>query len=71
MRKYLIFSLAIMLMLFSLTACGSSSTQDTVSAELGIDVSSGEELSASDTPAGFHGDGVSKALRLVLVTPMF
>lgn len=59
MRKYLFFSLAIMLMLFSLTACGSSSTQDTVSAVLGIDVSGGEELSASDTYGGFHGDGVS------------
>ena len=59
MRKYLFFSLAIMLMLFSLTACGSSSTQDTVSAVLGIDVSGGEELSATDTHSGFHGDGVS------------
>lgn len=59
MKKYIIFSLAIMLALFSLTACGSSSTQDTISAELGIDVSGGEELSTSDTHGGFHGDGVS------------
>lgn len=59
MKKYIIFSLAIMLALFSLTACGSSSIQDTVSAELGIDVSGGEELSASDTHGGFHGDGAS------------
>ena len=59
MKKHILFSLAIMLALFSLTACGSRSIQDIVSAELGIDVSCGEELSATDTHGGFHGDGVS------------
>ncbi len=58
MRK-IAFSLVILFVLFALTACGSKSVQDTVSAELGIDVSGGKELSTADTHGGFHGDGVS------------
>ena len=59
MRKYIFCSLAVMIVLFRLTACSSSSTQDTVSAELGIDVSAGKEVSNTDTHSGFHGDGIS------------
>lgn len=58
MRK-ITFSLVILVVLFALTACGSKSVQDTVSAELGIDASGGKELSTADTHGGFHGDGVS------------
>lgn len=58
MRK-ITFSLIILVVLFALTACGSKSVQDTVSAELGIDASGGKELSTADTHGGFHGDGVS------------
>lgn len=42
-----------------LTACGSPKPQNTVSNELGIDVSSGDEISASDSHGGFHGDGTT------------
>lgn len=57
--KKVVFSLTVLFVLFAFAACSSESVQDTVSAELGIDVSDGEELSASDTHGGFHGDGVS------------
>ena len=57
--KKVVFSLTVLFVLFAFAACSSESVQDTVSAELGIDVSGGEELSVSDTHGGFHGDGVS------------
>ena len=57
--KKIALSFAILFVLFTFTACGSESVQDTVSAELGIDASGGKELSAADTHGGFHGDGVS------------
>ena len=57
--KKAVLSFAVLLALFAFTACGCRSAQDTVSAELGIDVSGGKEVSAFDTHGGFHGDGVS------------
>ena len=57
--KKTVFSFVILFVLFAFTACGCKSAQDTVSAELGIDVSSGKEVSEIDTHGGFHGDGVS------------
>ena len=57
--KKIVFALTVLFVLFAFAACSSESVQNTVSAELGIDVSGGEELSASDTQGGFHGDGVS------------
>lgn len=58
MRKIAL-SFAFLLVVVALVACGSKNVQDTVSAELGIDASSGKELSTADTHGGFHGDGVS------------
>ena len=57
--KKIVFALTVLFVLFAFAACSSESVQDTVSAELGIDISGGEELSASDTHSGFHGYGVS------------
>lgn len=53
-----IFSVILMISLFTLTACGTKTIQDTVSEELGIDISSSEEISNYDTHSG-NGDGVS------------
>lgn len=47
------------IILITLTACGSKSPQDIVSDELGINVETGIELSNSDTHGGFNGDGTS------------
>ena len=44
---------------FVLTACGSPTAQDTVSGDLGVDVSSAEVLSQTDDHGGFHGDGMT------------
>lgn len=43
----------------SLTACSPQEPQDTISKELGIDVSGGNEISSSDDHGGFHGDGTT------------
>lgn len=42
-----------------LTACGSQEPQNIISNELGIDVSSGDEIFAFDDHGGFHGDGTT------------
>ena len=42
-----------------LTACGSQTPQEEVSQALGIDLSSGQVISASDDHGGFHGDGTT------------
>ena len=47
-----------MVLLVALTACKSESARDAVSEALGIDASSGSELSAYDTHSG-NGDGAS------------
>ena len=58
MRK-LVCALACLVVLLTLTACGAERIQDIVSAELGIDASSGKELSLADFHGGFPGDGTS------------
>ena len=57
-RKFAIL-LSFIVFAFAFTSCSSNEVQNTVSEEIGIDVSSGSELSSSDTHGGFHGDGVS------------
>lgn len=57
-RKFAIL-LSFIVFAFAFTSCNSNEVQNTVSEEIGIDVSSGSELSSSDTHGGFHGDGVS------------
>ena len=47
------------ILLFGLTSCESQSTQDRVSAALGIDASEAEVLSEIDDHGGFHGDGTT------------
>lgn len=46
---------------FLLTACGfgSQNPKQIISDELGIDVSSGKELSSFENHSGFHGDGTT------------
>ena len=59
MRKPAVALISItMILLIALTACGSRSTQDTVSEAFDIDVSSGSEVSHYDTHSG-NGDGTS------------
>lgn len=58
MKRILSSTVIFLLSIFMLTACGSKTAQDTVSKELGIDVSSGEEVSNYDTHSG-NGDGIS------------
>ena len=59
MRKPAVALISItMILLIALTACGSKSTQNTVSEAFDIDVSSGSEVSHYDTHSG-NGDGTS------------
>ncbi len=58
MKRILSSTVIFLLSIFMLTACGSKTAQDTVYKELGIDVSSGEEISKYDTHSG-NGDGTS------------
>ena len=58
MKKQAVFCMAAALSLL-LTACGSQTPQEEVSQALGIDVSSGQVISASDDHGGFHGDGTT------------
>lgn len=58
MKKILSSAIAFFLSIFILTSCGSKTVHDTISKELGIDVSSGKELSNYDTHSG-NGDGTS------------
>ena len=59
MRKSLVALMAIIVVLsITLTACKSESGQNIVSKALGIDVSSGNEVSTYDTHSG-NGDGTS------------
>ena len=44
---------------FFLNVCNSQDPQKIISKELGIDVSSGNEMSNLDTHGGFHGDGAT------------
>ena len=44
---------------FFLTACSSAKPQNSISNELGIDVSGGEEISNYDDHGGSHGDGAT------------
>ena len=58
MKKFLFFALVVLISLGMLTACGPKSPKDTVSKELGLDVSDGKEISNYDTHSG-NGDGTS------------
>lgn len=58
MRKIL-YVLTVIIIIFTLSACGSRSSQDIVSNELDINASAGIELSNEDTHGGFHGDGTT------------
>ena len=58
MKKQTAFCAAAALSLL-LAACSSQPPQEEVSQALGIDVSGGQVLSASDDHGGFHGDGTT------------
>lgn len=57
MKKFLLVFVAAILVLF-LVACDTSSTKDTISKSIGIDISHGQEISKYDTHSG-NGDGTS------------
>ncbi len=54
-----IFCVLMAVLCFSLTACNTQSNVSAISNELGVDVSSGKEISNADTHGGFHGDGLT------------
>lgn len=58
MKKVLSIAFVVMVLLCVLTACGPKSPKDTVSKELGLDVSAGKIVSDYDTHSG-NGDGTS------------
>lgn len=58
MRRVVTMVLAALILLGALSACSSKSSKDTVSKELGLDVSAGKEVSNYDTHSG-NGDGTS------------
>ena len=58
MKKQTAFCAAAALSLL-LAACGSQTPQEEVSQALGLDVSGGQVVSASDDHGGFHGDGTT------------
>ena len=47
------------LFIFLLFGCSTQTHQDTISRWLGIDVSTGSEVSTYDNHGGFHGDGTT------------
>ena len=58
--KRIIFSIsALLIVAFLLPACRSQKSQNSISNELDIDVSSGNEISNLDSHGGFHGDGTA------------
>lgn len=54
-----VISVICIVFVFVLTACGSQEPQNTISKEIGIDVSGGNETSDFDDHGGFHGDGTT------------
>lgn len=59
MKRRFLSACILLILSLSLTACSSQKPQNTISKELGIDVSSDTEISATDTHGGFHGDGTT------------
>ena len=57
--KRIISVIGILLVLPLLYACSSQEPLNTISNELGIDVSNGDEKSNMDNHGGFHGDGTT------------
>lgn len=57
--KRIISVIGILLVLLLLYACSSQEPLNTISNELGIDVSNGDEISNMDNHGGFHGDGTT------------
>ena len=58
--KFVLPSIGMLLsLIFCFNACGPKSAKDIVSNSLKIDVSAAEEISATDTHGGLHGDGTS------------
>ena len=57
MKRAILSISTLLVFAFLLTACGSQKPQDIISNGLGIDASSGSEVSSSDNHGGFHGDG--------------
>lgn len=59
MKRIILIVGTLLVITFSLAACGSQEPQKVISNELGIDVSIGNEISNLDTHGGFHGDGTT------------
>lgn len=57
MKRIILTIITLLIFTLSLTACGSQDLQNTISKELGLDVSTGKMTSDFDNHGGFHGDG--------------
>lgn len=49
----------ILILMFQMSACDSTDFSEEISEKIGVDVSSGKEITVSDTHGGFHGDGTT------------
>lgn len=61
MKKSLFISIFLVICIFSLTACHNDPL-DSISNEIGIDITHGKEISFFDDHGGFHGDGQTYAV---------
>lgn len=59
MKQIILTISTLLIFILPLTACSSQKPQNIISNELGIDASSGNEVSSFDNHGGFHGDGTA------------
>ena len=57
--KKILSIILIMVMVLALAGCGNQTPQEIVSEELDLDITGGDQISASDNHGGFHGDGIT------------
>lgn len=59
MKQIILTISTLLIFILPLAACSSQKPQNIISNELGIDASSGNEVSSFDNHGGFHGDGTA------------
>ena len=59
MKKHFVMVGIILILMFQMSACDSTDFSEEISEKIGVDVSSGKEITVSDTHGGFHGDGTT------------
>lgn len=62
MKKRFVIVAVILVLTLQLSACGSAEFVEEVAEKIGVDVSSGKEVTVLDTHSGFHGDGMAYAV---------